>query len=82
MSCIRDNNGKTSMMRIGFLTTMSVGSIMCLAAIPAVYLDLSGAGELIMGGAGMMSTSGFAKAIQSKYEAGQGIINQDSRGGS
>lgn len=56
------------MMRIGFFATMVTGIIMCLAAIPAVFMDLAGANDLILGGSGMISATGFAKSIQSRWE--------------
>lgn len=69
MALCRDHNSKLSMMRIGFLATLVIGSLMCLAGIPAVFMELSGANDLILGGTAMISTTGFAKAYQSRWEA-------------
>lgn len=56
------------MMRVGFFTTLIIGSLMCLAAIGAIFLSLSGAESLALSGSGMITGSSFAKAIQKKWE--------------
>ena len=64
----KEVSGKTSMMRIGFAACIIIGSLLSLFGIIAVFNSLSGAEVLIMSGSGLMGTSGFAKAVQSKWE--------------
>lgn len=71
MSCLKDHYGKTSMMRVGLTVNLTVGSAMCLAAIPAVYMNLPAAGTIATAGAGLLAGGSFAKAIQSRWEAGR-----------
>ena len=59
---------KISMMRVGFFLCLTVGSITALSGIIAVFMSLSGAETLVMSGSSLMGTSGFAKAVQSKWE--------------
>lgn len=56
------------MMRVGFFVCLVVGSILALGGFVAVFMSLNDADVLVMSGAGLMSTSGFAKAIQSRWE--------------
>lgn len=65
---LTDNNGKTSMMRVGFFVCLVIGSALSLGGMIAVFMKLSDASTLVMSGTGLMGTSGFAKAIQSKWE--------------
>lgn len=69
MTACRDHSGKWSMMRIGFFVTLITGVAMCLCAIPAVFMSLPDANALILGGSGMISATGFAKAVQTKWES-------------
>lgn len=57
------------MMRAGFFMSLIVGSILCVTGIVAVFMSLDGAETLIMSGSGLMGSSGFAKAVQSRWEA-------------
>jgi len=65
---LKNNTGKVSMMRVGFLGCLVVGGVLCLFGIGAVYKSLDGAEALVTNGAMLMSASGFAKAIQSVWE--------------
>lgn len=64
----KDSTGKTSMMRIGFFTCLSIGSMLAIAGTAAAFLKLADAGTLLTTGTALMGTSGFAKAIQAKWE--------------
>lgn len=68
MTFCKDHRQKWSMMRIGFFVTLITGVVMCLCAIPAVFMSLPDANALILGGSGMISATGFAKAVQTKWE--------------
>ena len=57
------------MMRLGFLVSMTVGSIVGLSGAIAMFFDLSHAGTAITVGLGLIGSGGFAKAVQSKYES-------------
>lgn len=70
MSFWKDCRGKNSMMRMGFAVSMFVGSVVGLAGAVAMFFDLSHAGTAITVGLGLIGSGGFAKAVQSKYEAG------------
>lgn len=65
---MKDDNGNTSSMRVGFLLTLTIGSIMVLSGITAVFLEIPEGVTMINAGAMMMTGSGFAKAVQKKYE--------------
>lgn len=69
MTWHRDHTGKTSMMRVGFMSCLSVGAVLSISGVVAVFAGLDG-DIMITAGAGLMGSSGFAKAIQSKYEKG------------
>jgi len=56
------------MMRVGFFGCMVVGTITTLAGTVAVFMALSDASTLVNSGTLLMGSSGFAKAIQSKWE--------------
>lgn len=60
---------KLSMMRLGFLVSMIIGSIVGLCGAVAMFFDLSHAGTAITVGLGLIGSGGFAKAVQSKYES-------------
>lgn len=68
MTLMRDHKGKLSMMRAGAIYCMVVGSILTFAGTVAAFMSLSDAGTLITTGSGLMASSGWAKAIQSKWE--------------
>jgi len=63
-----DQSGKVSMMRIGFFMCLCIGSILSLSGIIAVFMSLSDASTLIATGTALMGTSGFAKAVQARWE--------------
>ena len=58
-----------SMMRLGFLVSMIVGSIVGLCGCVAMLMSLPDAGTAITIGLGLIGSSGFAKAVQAKYES-------------
>ena len=68
MSFLKGNNGKYSMMRLGFLVSMVVGSMVSLAGCVAMFMSLADAGMAITIGTGLIGSSAFAKAVQAKYE--------------
>lgn len=68
MSCLNDHNNKPSMMRIGFMVSLILGSVVTLAGTVAMFLQLADAAMAMTLGAGLISSSSFAKAIQSKWE--------------
>lgn len=63
------NTNKISMMRVGFLTTLIMGCVLCVAGITAIFLKVPGGETLVMSGSGMITGSGFAKAIQKRWES-------------
>jgi len=68
MIMLTDSTGKTSMMRVGFMTCLVIGSILALAGIVSAFMTLPDTSTMIVSGTGLMGSSGFAKAIQSKWE--------------
>lgn len=68
MNIFQDKTGKLSMMRVGFFVTLIVGSIVALSGAVAMFLGLDAAGTAMTTGLAVMGTSGFAKAVQSKWE--------------
>ena len=77
MSFLRGNNGKHSMMRLGFLVSMVVGSLVSLAGCMAMFMSLPDAGMAITIGTGLIGSSAFAKAVQSKYEGAKNECTRD-----
>lgn len=73
MCVFKDHTGKISMMRVGFFVTLIVGSILCVGGLAAIYYGLAEAGTAIASGSAMMTGSGFAKSIQSKWEKDNGL---------
>jgi hypothetical protein len=69
MSFLKDCNGKLSMMRLGFMVSMIIGTVVALAGVVAMFMTLPDAGIAITIGTGLIGSSAFAKAVQSKYEA-------------
>ncbi len=65
---LNDDNGNLSTIRIGFMVSLVVGTILCAAGIAAAFMSAQGGETMIVSGAGLMSTSGFAKAIQKGHE--------------
>lgn len=61
--------GKVSMMRVGFLTTLIIGCVLCVSGTFAIFLNIAGGETLVMSGSGMITGSGFAKAIQKRWES-------------
>ena len=61
-------DGKLSMMRLGFMSCMAVGAIMALSGSVAMFLEVRDAATAMATGGGLMGSSGFAKAVQSKWE--------------
>lgn len=68
MSCLHGNNGKTSMMRVGFAVSLVVGSALAMAGCAGMFMSVSDAGTAMTLGAGLIGSSAFAKAVQAKYE--------------
>ena len=64
-----DSNSKPSMMRVGFIVTLVVGSLLCLLGSIAIFMLIEGGETLVMSGSTMITGSGFAKAIQKKWES-------------
>jgi hypothetical protein len=65
----KDHHGKLSMMRVGFFVCLAVGSILSLGGLFAAFKSLADATTLINAGTLLMGSSGFAKAIQTKWES-------------
>lgn len=65
------------MMRLGFAISMAVGSIVSLAGCIAMFMSLPDAGMAITIGTGLIGSSAFAKAVQSKYEASNDKSSND-----
>jgi hypothetical protein len=68
MKMFKDTQGKVSMMRIGFFSCLIVGSVLALGGTAAAFMNLDDAGTLLTTGTALMGSSGFAKAIQTKWE--------------
>ena len=69
MQFLRDGNGKLSMMRLGFLVSIAVGSF--VAIVGSLNLNASHAGSAITAGLALIGSGGWAKAVQSKWEGRQ-----------
>lgn len=67
MAC---HEGKTSAMRVGLITCLTVGAIVALAGVVAMFYKLPDAATAITTGTALMGAGGFSKAIQSRYENG------------
>lgn len=65
----KDHNNKLSMMRVGFFVTLVIGSIVSLSGAVAMFMGLSAAGTAMTTGLAVMGSSGFAKAVQAKWES-------------
>lgn len=68
MELFKDPVGKVSMMRVGFFVTLIIGSILCLGGLIGIFYALSEAGTAMACGSAMITGSGFAKSVQSKWE--------------
>lgn len=68
----KDKYGKYSMMRVGFFSCLVIGSILSIGGLIAAFKSLSDATTLINAGTLLMGSSGFAKAIQTKWEGSNG----------
>ncbi len=64
----QDSSGKTSSMRIGFITCLILGGLLILSGIVAGFKNLDVAGVMINAGAALCGSSGFAKSLQKKFE--------------
>lgn len=73
----RGNNGKMSMMRVGFFGSMVVGSIVSLAGTVAMFYDMQHAGTAITTGLALLGSGGWAKAVQARYEGKPNECNRD-----
>jgi len=69
MSLLQDKCGKTSAMRVGLMSSLAVGAILCIGGLVGIFTGAANAIGAINAGAMLMGSSGFAKAVQSKYEA-------------
>jgi len=69
MKLICDHNYKPSMMRVGFLLSLVVGSILSIFGCIAMFYGLQDAGVAMTAGTALMGGSSFAKAAQSKWES-------------
>ena len=56
---------------------MMVGAIVALAGCVAMFMSLPDAGMAITIGTGLIGSSAFAKAVQSKYEGAPNECNSD-----
>jgi hypothetical protein len=79
-AALRDHSGKISSMRLGFATCLGAGALLVAAGIIAMFAGLDGAEVAMSTGAGMMTGSGFAKAIQSQAER-RGVPNERTDSG-
>jgi len=68
MDIFKDQNGKVSMMRLGFLFSLVIGSLTTLCGVGGMFLSLDDAAVAMSTGSALMGASGFAKAIQSRWE--------------
>jgi hypothetical protein len=69
LSAIRDPKGKVSAMRLGFFACLGAGAVLVGAGVIGLFLGLEGTETAMATGAGMMTGSGFAKALQAAQEA-------------
>ena len=67
MGTLQDNNGVPSMMRLGFLVNLIVGTVLIVCGIVLAFTGVPSA-YMITAGAMMMTGGGFAKAWQKRYE--------------
>lgn len=71
MGLTKDCNGKPSAMRVGFIVSLLVGSFMVIGGVIGMFLNLSDASIAMTSGTALISTGGFAKAIQARFEQGK-----------
>lgn len=71
MSCFKDHKNKLSMMRIGFMVSLVLGTILTLAGTVAMFMKLPDTSVALTLGTGLIGSSAFAKALQSRYEGKQ-----------
>lgn len=64
----RDATGKLSMMRVGFFVTLALGVLLCGSGAVAVFYGAKDAAVLVTIGGGMITSGGWAKAVQTKWE--------------
>lgn len=55
------------MMRVGMLICLLIGAVQSLAGVVAVFMGLDGS-VLLTTGSALMGSSGWAKAVQRKWE--------------
>jgi len=72
VSLFKDQSGKISMMRVGLFVTLATGAVLCVGGLFGVFYDKSSAEALVLAGSTMMTGSGWAKAIQKKWEQSNG----------
>lgn len=63
---LQDGKGKLSMMRLGFIVSIAVGSF--VAVVGSLNLNAPHAGSAITAGLALVGSGGWAKAVQSKWE--------------
>lgn len=68
MSVFKDHSGKVSMMRVGFFVTLALGVALCAAGAVAVFYAAKDAATLLTIGGGMITSGGWAKAVQTRWE--------------
>ena len=57
------------MMRLGFAVSLALGSILIIGGVVAAFSNVKDAAVMINSGSMLVGASGFAKAIQKKFEA-------------
>ena len=65
---LQGNNGKLSMMRLGFAVSMTLGSIVGLAGVVGMFFNLDHSATAITTGLALVGSGGWAKAVQAGYE--------------
>lgn len=76
MSCLKDHKDKYSMMRVGFAVSLVLGTAVTLAGTVAMFMKLPDAAIALTLGTGLIGSSAFAKAIQTKWENHYGVIDK------
>jgi hypothetical protein len=64
------------MMRVGFAVSLVLGTAVTLAGTVAMFMKLPDAAIALTLGTGLIGSSAFAKAIQTKWENHYGVIDK------
>lgn len=65
---LNESNGQTSTMRVALVVNLIIGALLCVVGAYGFATKIVDSASIVAIGAGLMSTGGFAKAVQKKWE--------------